>query len=69
MKILTKWSRQVHLAHRQKVWRSVALFVLITLAVFCVIDLIDTDSGWIQASGVGGIVHSGNIFLIARSFL
>lgn len=36
----------------KKVWRSVALFVLIALAVFCVVDVLDTDSGWIQASGI-----------------
>ena len=50
----------------KSVWRGVALFVLIALAVFCVIDLVDTNSGWIQASGVKGILQDGlinNLFM------
>lgn len=53
----------------KSVWRGVALFVLIALAVFCVIDLIDTNSGWIQSSGVKGILQDGYIFLQGVSFL
>lgn len=45
----------------KRVWRGVALFVLFALFAFCLIDLIDTDSGWIQSSGIDGILHSGLI--------
>lgn len=45
----------------KKVWRGVALFVLFALFAFCVIDLIDTDSGWIQSAGIQGLL--GGIIL------
>lgn len=52
----------------KSVWRGVALFVLIALAVFCVIDLIDTNSGWIQASGVRSILQN-EVFVRCVSFM
>lgn len=49
-------SRYNALQKDKSVWRGVALFVLIALAVFCVIDLLDTNSGWIQSSGIENIL-------------
>lgn len=43
----------------KRIWRGVALFVLFALFAFCLIDLIDTDSGWIQSAGIQGILNSG----------
>lgn len=40
----------------KRIWRAMALFMLIALAVFCVIDLVDTNSGWIQAAMFFGLL-------------
>ena len=41
----------------KKVWRSVALFVLIAVAFCTILDMVDTNSGWIQSSGINGLLN------------
>lgn len=41
----------------KKVWRGVALFVLIAVAFCTILDMLDTNSGWIQSSGINGLLN------------